>query len=212
MRPTTSRQGRRSTKTTLPIVLQLSSSPTVPSRYWSRALGASRQVHQLQRALQAEAVALGTPVADYVEAKAFARSVSDEFENYVKLDKRVPPEPFGASSRSRLAKLGDTVASHLALKFPTGRRSWRHGGHGEAGEAARFDRQRDFGPAGREAHPQSRQAADGEDAARVFSPRADEGDPERDRDEEGNDDVAKIEEIRSKDEVSKEAREKGRTS
>jgi hypothetical protein len=43
------------------------------------------------------------------------------------------------------------------------------------------DRQRDFGAAGRETHRRPRQAADGEDPARVFSQRADKGHPERDR-------------------------------
>ena len=40
------------------------------------------------------------------------------------------------------------------------------------------DGERDLGAAGREAHPHARQAPDGEDAARVLSQRADEGDPE----------------------------------
>ena len=47
-----------------------------------------------------------------------------------------------------------------------------------AGEDARPDGERNLGPAGREAHPHARQAPDGEDAARVLSQRADEGDPE----------------------------------
>src|SRR5262249_39485474 len=38
---------------------------------------------------EAEAVALGDTMGDRVEAKAFARSVTNEFENYVKLNKRV---------------------------------------------------------------------------------------------------------------------------
>ena len=45
-------------------------------------------------------------------------------------------------------------------------------------EVPRPDGERNLGAAGREAHPHARQAADGEDAARVLSQRADEGDPE----------------------------------
>ena len=50
--------------------------------------------------------------------------------------------------------------------------------HRAAGEGARPDGERNLGPAGREAHPHARQAADGEDPARVLPQRADEGDPE----------------------------------
>src|SRR2546421_5864269 len=41
---------------------------------------------------EAEAVALGDTMGECVEAKALARSVATEFESYVKLNKRVPPE------------------------------------------------------------------------------------------------------------------------
>jgi ATP-dependent Lon protease len=68
---------------------------------------------------EAEAVALGDTMGDYVEAKAFARSVTTEFESYVKLNKRVPPEAVGIVQQIEdYAKLADTVASHLALKIP----------------------------------------------------------------------------------------------
>src|SRR5499433_1493245 len=68
---------------------------------------------------EAEAVALGDTMGERVEAKAFARSVTNEFENYVKLNKRVPPEVVGVVQQIEdYAKLADTVASHLALKIP----------------------------------------------------------------------------------------------
>src|SRR5262245_6016478 len=68
---------------------------------------------------EAEAVALGETMGERVEAKAFARSVTTEFENYVKLNKRVPPEVVGIVQQIEdYAKLADTVASHLALKIP----------------------------------------------------------------------------------------------
>src|SRR5260370_19435361 len=54
-----------------------------------------------------------------VEAKALARSVTNEFENYVKLNKKVPPEVVGVVQQiDDYAKLADTVASHLAVKIP----------------------------------------------------------------------------------------------
>src|SRR5258707_11195693 len=68
---------------------------------------------------EAEAVALGDTMGDCVEAKGFARSVTTEFENYGKLNKRVPPEAVGVVQQIEdYAKLADTVASHLALKIP----------------------------------------------------------------------------------------------
>src|SRR3989440_6059353 len=44
---------------------------------------------------EAEAVALGDTVGERVEAKALARSVTNEFESYVKLNKRVLPQVVG---------------------------------------------------------------------------------------------------------------------
>src|SRR5262245_34130951 len=68
---------------------------------------------------EAEAVALGDTMGERVEAKAFARSVTNEFQNYVKLNKRVPPEVVGIVQQIEdYAKLADIVASHLALKIP----------------------------------------------------------------------------------------------
>jgi ATP-dependent Lon protease len=48
-----------------------------------------------------------------------ARSVVTEFENYVKLNKKVSPEVVGVIQQIEdYAKLADTVASHLAVKIP----------------------------------------------------------------------------------------------
>src|SRR5499433_2937872 len=68
---------------------------------------------------EAEAVALGDTMGECVEAKALARSVTNEFESYAKLNKRVPPEVVGIVQQIEdYAKLADTVASHLAVKIP----------------------------------------------------------------------------------------------
>src|SRR4029077_6970213 len=68
---------------------------------------------------EAEAVALGDTIGECVEVKALARSVTNEFESYVKLNKRVPPELVGVVQQIEdYAKLADTVASHLAVKIP----------------------------------------------------------------------------------------------
>ena len=58
-------------------------------------------------------------MGDRVEAEAMARSVVTEFENYVKLNKKVSPEVVGVIQQIEdYAKLADTVASHLAVKIP----------------------------------------------------------------------------------------------
>src|SRR6516165_8821037 len=68
---------------------------------------------------EAEAVALSDTMGERVEAKAFARSVTNEFESYVKLDKKVAPEVVGIVQQIEdYAKLADIVASYLALKLP----------------------------------------------------------------------------------------------
>ena len=67
--------------------------------------------------------AMATPVADIVGAKvemeALARSVVAEFENYVKLNKKVSPEVLGSITQIEdHGKLADSIASHLAVKIP----------------------------------------------------------------------------------------------
>ncbi|MEO0546163.1 MAG: endopeptidase La [Pseudomonadota bacterium] len=55
---------------------------------------------------------------DEVQIEALARSVVAEFENYVKLNKKVSPEVMSAVSQIEdYAKLADTIASHLAIKI-----------------------------------------------------------------------------------------------
>ncbi|WP_068316269.1 endopeptidase La [Polycladidibacter hongkongensis] len=67
---------------------------------------------------EAEAVILDEAGEDEVEVEALARSVVSEFENYVKLNKKVSPEVLGAVNQIEDAsKLADTIASHLAVKI-----------------------------------------------------------------------------------------------
>src|SRR2546425_6664163 len=68
---------------------------------------------------EAEAVAPGDTMGERVEAEALARLATTEFESYVKLNKKVPPEVVGVVQQIEdYAKLADTIASHLALKIP----------------------------------------------------------------------------------------------
>jgi len=68
---------------------------------------------------EADATVLQDVSGERVEAEALARSVVNEFENYVKLNKKVSPEVVGVVQQIEdYAKLSDTIASHLAVKIP----------------------------------------------------------------------------------------------
>ena len=68
---------------------------------------------------EATAVVLEDVMGEKVEVEALARSVITDFENYVKLNKKVSPEVVGVVQQIEdYAKLADTVASHLAVKIP----------------------------------------------------------------------------------------------
>ena len=67
---------------------------------------------------EADATVIADDAGEQVEAEALARSVVNEFENYVKLNKKVSPEVVGVIQQiDDYAKLADTVASHLAVKI-----------------------------------------------------------------------------------------------
>src|SRR5712671_3551101 len=66
---------------------------------------------------EANAVDMEETAADPSELQAAARTVVSEFENYVKLNKKVPPEVVVSINKiEEPAKLADTISAHLALK------------------------------------------------------------------------------------------------
>src|SRR6201981_528414 len=68
---------------------------------------------------EATAEVIVDQAGEKVEVEAVARSVVNEFESYVKLNKKVSPEVVGVVHQIEdYAKLADTVASHLAIKIP----------------------------------------------------------------------------------------------
>lgn len=69
--------------------------------------------------LEAEATPIhdATPVSDE-ELEALARAVMTQFEQYVKLNKKIPPEVIVSVNQiEEPSKMADTIASHLALKI-----------------------------------------------------------------------------------------------
>ena len=72
-----------------------------------------------QNYYEAEASILPETLGEEVEVEALSRSVISEFENYVKLNKKVSPEVLSAVSNiEEYSKLADTIASHLAVRIP----------------------------------------------------------------------------------------------
>jgi ATP-dependent Lon protease len=106
---------------TLASVLQLLKLPdgTVKVLVEGAARARVKQYTGREDYYEAEAVVLADAAGDQVEAEALARSVINEFEGYVKLNKKVSPEVIGVVQQIEdYAKLADAVASHLAVKIP----------------------------------------------------------------------------------------------
>ena len=67
---------------------------------------------------EAHAEAFSQEDQEQQELEALSRSVVAEFEQYIKLNKKIPPEVLVSINQiEESAKLADTVASHLALKI-----------------------------------------------------------------------------------------------
>src|SRR5712692_516083 len=106
---------------TLASVLQLLKLPDGTVKVLVEGAARAKVEHYTDRAeyYEATAVVLADSSGEQVEAEALARSVINEFENYVKLNKKVSPEVVGVVQQIEdYAKLADTVASHLAVKIP----------------------------------------------------------------------------------------------
>src|SRR5437762_8621722 len=106
---------------TLASVLQLLKLPDGTVKVLVEGAARARVTRYTDRAeyFEADAVVLADDAGPQVEAEALARSVINEFENYVKLNKKVSPEVVGAvQQKEDYAELADTVASDLPVKIP----------------------------------------------------------------------------------------------
>src|SRR5215510_9792593 len=62
---------------------------------------------------------IGEKAGEGKEVEALARTVVSQFEQYIKLNKKIPPEVLVSINQiEEPSKLADTVASHLSLKIP----------------------------------------------------------------------------------------------
>jgi ATP-dependent Lon protease len=67
---------------------------------------------------EAEAQLIEEPASDQQEVEALSRTVVSQFEQYIKLNKKIPPEVLVSINQIEdVSKLADTIASHLALKI-----------------------------------------------------------------------------------------------
>jgi ATP-dependent Lon protease len=105
---------------TLASVLQLLKLPDGTVKVLVEGAGRAKITHfnKSDSYYEAEAETLTDELGDSVEAEALARSVIAEFENYVKLNKKISPEVVSAVTQiDEPSKLADTVGSHLAVKI-----------------------------------------------------------------------------------------------
>ncbi|QJC36096.1 endopeptidase La [Enterobacteriaceae endosymbiont of Donacia cincticornis] len=62
---------------------------------------------------------LSSPTLDIKEQKVLVRTAINQFENYIKLNKKIPPEVLSSLNNIEdAAKLADTIAAHMPLKLP----------------------------------------------------------------------------------------------
>ena len=168
---------------TLAQILQLLKLPdgTVKVLVEGRARAKVSKFNDREDFYEAEAAPVADIEGEAVEVSALMRSVVAEFENYVKLNKKISAEVVATVAQTPDAsKLADTVASNLSIKIADKQALLEtfKSARAPGGNFRRHGR-RNIGAAGGNPHPHPRQASDGKDAARILSQRADEGDPER---------------------------------
>ena len=74
---------------------------------------------ETQTHFEAYATAVEEPASEARETEALSRTVVSQFEQYIKLNKKIAPEVLVSINQiDDAAKLADTVASHLNLKIP----------------------------------------------------------------------------------------------
>ncbi len=67
---------------------------------------------------EAKIAVIGDEGGEADEAEALSRAVVDQFENYVKLNKKIPPEALAAIPQiGEPGKLADSIAAHLSVKI-----------------------------------------------------------------------------------------------
>jgi ATP-dependent Lon protease len=197
---------------TLATVLQLLKLPdgTVKVLVEGRDRAQILRYTERQNYFEAEARILPETVGEQVEVEALARSVVSEFENYVKLNKKVSPEVLSAVANIEdYSKLADTVASHLAVRIPAKQEILALTGVGERLEKVLGMMESEISVLQVEKRIRSRVKRQMEKTQREYYLNEQMKAIQKELgDEEGKDELAEIEDKIKKTKLSKEAREK----
>ncbi|MDD3288087.1 MAG: endopeptidase La [Alphaproteobacteria bacterium] len=105
---------------TIGTILQLLKLPDGTVKVLVEGVQRAQVVHHAENVefFQAFAERMDEFVTDRNELEALARAVVNQFEQYIKLNKKIPPEVMVSVNQiDNAAKLADTVASHLTLKI-----------------------------------------------------------------------------------------------
>ncbi len=115
------------------------------------------------------------------DVQALMRSVVDQFDNYSKLNRKLPAETaVQLSEIDDASTLADAIAGNINIKVADKQALLIEMRYHEApGNGVRLHGGRAGRAAGRKEDPRPREAPDGKDPARILSQRADEGDPAR---------------------------------
>ncbi|MNU29781.1 Lon protease [compost metagenome] len=104
----------------LATVLQLLKLPDGTVKVLVEGKGRARLIRFTDREdyYEAEAVEIADEEGDASQSEALLRAVIEQFENYVKLNKKVPPEALSSIPQiNDPSKLADSVAAHLSVKI-----------------------------------------------------------------------------------------------
>lgn len=160
---------------------------------------------------EAEARPLDDQDGDNRELEALARSVVGQFEQYIKLNKKIPPEVLVSVNQiDDPSKLADTIASHLALKIADKQELLEISGVGERLERVYAHMEAEIGVLQVEKRIRSRVKRQMEKTQREYylNEQLKAIQKELGETEDGRDEASEFEERIKKTALSKEAREK----
>jgi len=160
---------------------------------------------------QAYAELISETVSDDKEIEALSRTVVSQFEQYIKLNKKIPPEVLVSINQIEdPSKLADTVASHLTLKIPEKQDLLETESVGERLEKVYGHMEAEIGVLQVEKRIRNRVKRQMEKTQREYylNEQLKAIQKELGEGEDGRDELAEIEERIKKTKLSKEAREK----
>jgi len=160
---------------------------------------------------QAYAELINEKPGEAQELEALSRAVVSQFEQYIKLNKKIPPEVLVSINQiDEAGKLADTVASHLALKIPEKQQLLETATVGERLERVYAFMEGEIGVLQVEKRIRNRVKRQMEKTQREYylNEQLKAIQKELGESEDGRDEVAELEERINKTRLSKDAREK----